>query len=180
MIRIFSILGFSFLLLSSSCYQAQTVKDDNQKKIKTKVVNDQRFADITLVPVEKSEEEWAAILSNEEFRILRKKGTERAFTGKYWDNKATGTYHCSGCELPLFTSETKFRSGTGWPSFYEPTREDFIKEEEDNAFGWSRVEILCAQCDGHLGHVFEDGPPPTGLRYCVNGNILEFVPSKEN
>ena len=178
MIRILCIFGFSFFLLSSSCSQTQTVKQESKEQNPV-LVNDNRFQDIKLTPVEMTEEEWKTILTKEEYRILRNKGTERAFTGRYWDNKTEGVYHCSGCQLPLFTSDTKFRSGTGWPSFYQPARADFVKEKADRSFGWNRVEILCAQCDGHLGHVFEDGPAPTGLRYCINGNVLDFV-EKEN
>ena len=177
MIRVICLFSFSFLLLSSSCSQTQTVKQE--KKENASISEDNRFKTVVLSPVEMTEKDWQNILTNEEFRILRDKGTERAFTGKYWDNKTDGVYHCSGCQLPLFTSETKFKSGTGWPSFYQPARTDFVEEESDKAFGWNRVEVLCAQCGGHLGHIFEDGPAPTGLRYCINGNVLDFVEEGE-
>ncbi len=133
----------------------------------------------TIVPVEKSEAEWKALLTNEEFRVLRKAGTERPFTGDLWNNKEEGTYVCAGCELPLFSSETKFKSGTGWPSFYQPIREGYIIEKEDRSYGMVRTEVLCARCGGHQGHVFEDGPQPTGLRYCINSVSMDFIPIEQ-
>jgi len=124
--------------------------------------------------VEKSEAEWKDELSAEEYRILRQKGTERAFTGKYWDYKETGIYKCAACGNPLFNSETKFKSGTGWPSFYTAIGDSNVVKESDTSMGWNRTEVLCGRCGGHLGHVFEDGPKPTGLRYCINSASLEF------
>jgi methionine-R-sulfoxide reductase len=126
--------------------------------------------------VEKTEEEWKGILSPEQFRVLREAGTERAFTGEYWDKKDAGTYRCAGCGAELFTSDTKFESGCGWPSFYEALDKDKVEEREDNSFGMRRIEVLCKQCGGHLGHVFPDGPKPTGLRYCINSASLKFDP----
>lgn len=126
--------------------------------------------------VVKTEAEWKAELSEEEFRILRKAGTERAFTGDFWDDKEPGVYTCGGCGLELFHSDTKFKSGTGWPSFFKPIADDRIDEKSDMAFGMVRTEVVCARCGGHLGHVFPDGPEPTGLRYCINGNALDKVP----
>lgn len=127
--------------------------------------------------VHKSAAEWKAQLTAEEYRILRGKGTERAFTGKYWDNKSEGVYHCAGCDLALFSSKDKFRSGTGWPSYTRAIAKDRVGELVDATLGMTRIEILCNRCGGHLGHVFPDGPKPTGLRYCVNGNALNFKPT---
>ena len=121
-----------------------------------------------------SEEEWRERLTPEQFRILRKKGTEPAFTGKYWKNKRKGTYLCAGCGSELFSSETKFESGTGWPSFYEPMSGKSVEEREDRSLFMRRTEVVCSRCGGHLGHVFDDGPPPTGRRYCMNSGALSF------
>ena len=129
--------------------------------------------------VVKTADEWKAELSDEEYRILRDKGTERAFTGDFWDDKEPGIYTCGGCGLELFHSETKFKSGTGWPSYYQPIADDRIDELTDMAYGMIRTEVLCARCGGHLGHVFPDGPKPTGQRYCINGNALDKVPLPE-
>lgn len=125
---------------------------------------------------EKSEAEWRASLSEEEYQILRCAATERAFTGEYVDTKTPGTYRCRGCGQPLFSSETKYDSGSGWPSFYAPLTADAVGEVEDLSHGMRRVEIVCSACEGHLGHVFPDGPEPTGLRYCMNSASLKLEP----
>ena len=123
--------------------------------------------------ITKTKDEWKAQLSNEAFSVCREHGTEAPFSGEYNDNKESGIYNCICCDAPLFTADTKFDSGTGWPSYYESI-EDSIKEIKDVAFGMTRVEVRCAACDSHLGHVFPDGPDPTGLRYCINSVSLDF------
>jgi len=128
----------------------------------------------TIEKIHKTDEEWKKILTPEQYKVLRKKGTEPAFTGKYHANHEKGVYVCAACGLPLFSSDTKFDSGTGWPSFWKPIDETHVETETDRSFFMSRTEVLCARCGGHLGHVFHDGPPPTGLRYCMNSVSLEF------
>lgn len=129
--------------------------------------------------IRKSDEEWRQALDPDQYRVLREEGTERAFTGKYWDFKGKGVYRCAGCGSELFESQTKYDSRSGWPSFWQPIAGDRLEERTDTSHGMRRVEVRCAACEGHLGHVFEDGPQPTGLRYCMNSAALDFEEKDE-
>lgn len=167
-----SVIVFTIFLMSCGLQQ------NNAESQHLTTLNNQlsdTFSDTGRIDkIVKTEAEWKQLLSSEQFRILRMKGTERAFTGQYWDNKKKGMYHCAACQLPLFDSGTKFKSGTGWPSFYKPVNRPNVTEYEDLSHGMRRVEVTCGRCDGHLGHVFDDGPAPTGLRYCINSAALLF------
>lgn len=153
--KLMTLLSLCLLLTINGCAQEQKPEQTNYR-------------------INKSEVEWRAQLSDFEYEVLREEGTERAFSGKYVDWKDQGTFTCKACGNELFSSETKFKSGTGWPSFYAPIESDAILEKEDNKYGWNRIEIECSRCGSHLGHVFNDGPKPTGLRYCINSICLEF------
>jgi peptide-methionine (R)-S-oxide reductase len=129
--------------------------------------------------VVRSDAEWRKLLTREQYHVMREKGTERAFTGEYWDTKTAGTYKCAACGEPLFSSDAKFDSGCGWPSFFKPLDGLKVVESKDDTLGMTRTEITCAKCGAHMGHVFDDGPPPTGLRYCINSVSIELEPSKD-
>jgi peptide-methionine (R)-S-oxide reductase len=161
------LLAFSFLLAFTAC-EAQEKNKTNPKTASVNTTETPNFLNL-------SDEEWAKRLKPEEYRVLRQHGTERPYTGEYDQHWEAGTYVCKGCGAELFTSNTKFDAGCGWPSFYEGIDKSKIKEVLDKSFGMTRVEVRCARCDGHLGHVFNDGPQPTGMRYCINSVSLGFV-----
>ena len=170
------IMRYIMLLLAFSIVSCKTSSQDSAQKVTTstdKITVD--FSKIDLTKIEKSEKEWKSELSDQEYYVLREKGTERAFTGDLVNNKKEGIYTCRACQLPLFTSSTKFKSGTGWPSYYQPIKKEVILEDTDHLLGYARTEVMSARCEGHLGHVFSDGPKPTGLRYCINSVSLDFV-----
>jgi peptide-methionine (R)-S-oxide reductase len=173
--KIIIILSAAFFI---SCQNMGDMKQEfNSGKTQNQEQTDNPYYSRTdTTPLDLSDEEWEKILPEEVYYIARKKGTERAFTGKYWEKTAKGTYFCAVCGNKLFKSDSWFASSCGWPSFFEADRENSVKYEEDNSFGMRRVEVLCGRCDSHLGHIFDDGPPPTGKRFCMNSVVLDFQP----
>lgn len=174
------ILIFSLVLLACNSAQQPIKSPTPAATVATTAANAaivpaQLDAAGNLIPVTRTDSEWKQILSDKEYNVLRQEGTEYSFSGDLWDHHEIGTYICRGCGLPLFASTTKFESGTGWPSFWQSIDKKYVKEIVDNSHGMSRTEVECARCGGHLGHVFDDGPKPTGLRYCMNSASLDFV-----
>ena len=169
-----SLFYLFFLVISGSC-NSTTTKNVNLEQIKVVVKDSIVILPKKIVSIQKSDEYWKSLLSPDAYYVLREKGTERSFTGKYWDNHESGIYCCAACMLPLFKSDAKFESGTGWPRFYEAINPTVIREIKDNSHLMVRTETVCSRCGGHLGHVFDDGPQPTGLRYCMNSISLTFI-----
>lgn len=170
----------NFLAIVGGAGAAQLLADPGKRTIRIAEfeLSGKRKGVIEMEKLVKSDSEWKKQLTPEQFEVARRKGTERAFSGKYAETHDDGLYNCVCCGTTLFDSKTKFESGTGWPSFYQPIAKENVVEHTDRTFGMARVEVVCARCEGHLGHVFDDGPKPTGLRYCMNSASLNFVARK--
>lgn len=169
-----SIRFWILMIITSSACTTSNQSTEGKLKFHPELTKDSSMNNNHFSPLPKTDEEWKAKLSDKEYYVLRQKGTERPFTGEYDQHWESGTYVCKGCNLELFTSDTKFDAGCGWPSFYQAMNKANILEKKDFSHGMIRIEVLCAQCGGHLGHVFDDGPNPTGLRYCINSVSLGF------
>jgi len=180
MIRLIKSAGILFLAFClQQCSYSQSSSPNQKSKMETDKKNNPVYSRTDTSKVNLSEDEWKKILPSEIYGIARQKGTERAWTSKFEKFSEIGTYYCAACGNALFKSDTKFESGCGWPSFYEPISKGSIIYAPDHAYGMERTEVMCGRCKAHLGHVFEDGPPPTGLRYCINGVVLDFEKAKE-
>ncbi len=172
---------FYTIMILTAAFAGCTSSADKQtktSKMETNKKDNPIYSNTDSGKVNVTNDEWKKMLPSDVYHIAREKGTERAFTGKYWDHKEVGTYYCAACGNPLFNSNGKFESSCGWPSFFEPVSKGSIIYAPDNSYGMKRTEVMCGRCKAHLGHVFEDGPPPTGLRYCINSVILDFEKAK--
>lgn len=178
-IVISSMLLFAIICMSSVCNNANGTKSKQQTSAMENQTNKNPYysrTDTTKLNV--SNAEWKKVLSEDMYYVAREKGTERAFTGKYWETDELGTYYCAVCGNRLFVSDSKFASSCGWPSFFEAVRKDAVEYHEDKSYGMTRTEVTCGRCESHLGHIFDDGPPPTGMRFCMNSIVLDFDPKK--